>query len=63
MQGILVLDSETLDRGGTMGPTVTWPLGLTPEQFFAIGVFCTMGFLTLVVGVLMVMLVFMRRPR
>jgi hypothetical protein len=42
---------------------VTWPLGLTPEQYISLGIFCTMGVLTLIVGVLMVVLVFMRRPR
>jgi|RifCSP13_3_1023840.scaffolds.fasta_scaffold05530_4 hypothetical protein len=46
-----------------MGPTVTWPLGITPEQFVTFGIFCLMGVLTLIVGVLMVTLVFMRRPR
>ena len=46
-----------------MDPTVTWPLGLTPEQYISLGIFCTMGALTLVVGVLMVVLVFMRRPK
>jgi len=46
-----------------MGPTVTLPLGLTPDQYVALGIFCLMGALTFVIGILMVVLVFMRRPR
>ena len=46
-----------------MGPTVTLPLGISPGELVAYGIFCLMGILTLVIGVLMVTLVFMRRPR
>jgi hypothetical protein len=46
-----------------MDPTVTLPFGLTPEEYISLGIFCAMGFLTFLVGVLMVVLVFLRRPR
>jgi len=46
-----------------MDPTVTWPLGLTTEQLVTYGIFCLMGILTLIVGVLIVTLAFIRRPR
>jgi hypothetical protein len=46
-----------------MEPTVTLPFGITPDQYVSLGIFCLMGVLTFLVGVLMVVLVFMRRPR
>ena len=46
-----------------MDPTVTWPLGISTEQLVTLSIFCLMGILTVVVGVLLVTLAFIRRRR
>ncbi len=46
-----------------MDPTITWPFGLSTAQLISYSIFCLMGGLTVVVGMLLVTLAFIRRPR